>query len=145
MSAAIHETIDVEVPVGTAFRYVADFGNLDEWDPTFDRAERTDDGEVLGVGSTFRVESDVAGSTITIDYRIAEYEPDRMVRLVGTSDRFTSDDRIEFAPTDDGTRIDYHAEVDTDLPDWVDALGTPVFKLVGTLGAARGLEDRLGD
>ena len=144
MSATITETIDVDAPPAEAFAYVANFGNLDEWDPTFDSAVRTDTGP-LGVGSSFRVATSMLGNDVVIHYRITEFRDGEHVTLVGTSDSFTSTDVIDFAPGDDGgTTVTYHADVDTDLPDWVDAIGTPAFKLVGKLTAS-GLRDALAD
>lgn len=144
MPAAITETIDVEAAPEQAFDYVANFGHLDEWDPTFDNAVRTDTGK-LGVASTFRVATEVAGNDVVIDYRITEFRRPERVVLVGQSSSFTSTDTIEFAPAEDGgTTVTYHAEVDTDAPDWVDAMGTPLFKLVGKL-SARGMRDALSD
>lgn len=143
MSAAITETIDVDAPPEQAFDYVANFGHLDEWDPTFDSAVRTDTSP-LGVASTFRVATEVAGNEVVIDYRITEFRRPERVVLVGHSSSFTSTDTIEFAPHGKGTTVTYHAEVDTEAPDWVDAVGTPLFKLVGKL-SARGMRDALSD
>lgn len=144
MPAAITESIDVDAPPAEAFAYVANFGNLDEWDPTFDTAVRTDMGS-LGVGSTFRVATSMAGTDVVIDYRIREFRRDEHVVLVGTADSFISTDTIDFAGRDDGgTTVTYHAEVDTDAPDWLDTAGSPIFKVVGKLSAA-GMRDALSD
>ncbi len=143
MTAAITETIDVDAVPERAFDYVANFGHLDEWDPTFDHAVRTDTGP-LGVASTFRVATEMAGNQVVIDYRITEFRRPERVVLVGQSSSFTSTDTIEFAPHDDGTRVTYHAEVDTGAPDWLETAGTPVFKVVGKL-SARGMRDALSD
>lgn len=141
MPTSITEHIDVEAHVTTAFDFVADFSNLDEWDPTFDEASRTSGGE-LGVGSQFRVRGGFGPAETTIDYRITEFDRPNRVVLVGEGDGFTSTDVIEFTPTDGGTRVTYNAEVETGAPDWVESLGTPVFKLVGKL-AANGMRDAL--
>ncbi|MBY5162470.1 SRPBCC family protein [Salsipaludibacter albus] len=143
MPAAVTETIDVDATPETAFFYVADFAHLDEWDPMFDQAERLDPDEPLGEGARFRVVAEVANREVTIDYRIATWDPPHRVVLVGTAESFVSTDDIRFAPHDAGTRITYHAEVDSDAPDWVDAAATPLFKVVGKRTAS-GLRDRLG-
>lgn len=143
MAASITETIDVQPPREQVFDYVANFGNLDEWDPTFDDARRVDDGD-LGVGSTFVVRASVGPTELEITYRITEFDRPHRVRLVGEEDRFTSTDVIEFTALDGGgTRVVYDAEVDTDLPDLLDAMGTPAFKMVGML-VGSSLRDELG-
>lgn len=165
MPAATTETIEVDAPPEEAFAYVANFGNLDDWDPTFDTAVRTDTGP-LGVGSSFRVATRIAGRDVAIDYRITEFRRDEHVVLVGTAasrssaegaervlrpagaqrgQAFTSTDTIEFAARGNGgTRVTYHAEVDTDAPDWLDTAATPIFAIVGKLSAV-GMRDALSD
>ncbi|HKJ54452.1 MAG TPA: SRPBCC family protein [Nitriliruptoraceae bacterium] len=144
MAATTHETIDVDADVPTAFDYVANFGNLDEWDPAFDRAERTDTGP-LGVDSTFDVRTSIGPSHVQINYRITEFDRPRRVKLVGTAESFTSIDVIEFrARPDGGTTVAYDAEVDSSLPDWADSMASPLFALMGKLSAA-GMRDQLGD
>ena len=144
MSANIHETIEVATDPVTTFDYVANFGNLKEWDPTFEESTRVDSGP-LAVGSTFDVRTSMGPAEIEIRYRITDIDRPTHVKLVGEADSFTSIDVIEFTPREDGgTTVDYDATVDTNAPDWLDALGTPLFKLVGKLGAARGLEETLG-
>lgn len=144
MSATITETFEVDAPPAQAFAYVANFGNLDEWDPTFDHAVRTDTGP-LGVGSSFRVATTILGRDVVIEYRITEFRDPEHVKLVGTSDGFVSTDVIDFAPGDGGgTTVTYHADVDTDAPDWLDTAGTPLFKVVGKASSA-GMRDALAD
>lgn len=145
MSADITETIDVAAGQEETFDFVAQWQHLDEWDPTFERAERLTDGPVRQ-GSMFRtVMSAGPGDDVEIRYRIEEHEPHDRLVLRGEADSFTTVDTITFEPIEGGTRITYDASVETGAPDWVDALGTPLFKLVGKFGAARGLRDRLGE
>lgn len=142
MPTSITEHIDVEADVETAFDYVADFSNLEQWDPTFDDTEKTSPGEV-GVGSRFHVKGGVGPAEMDIDYRITEFDRPRRVVLVGEGNGFTSVDTITFAPGEGGgTTVTYDAEVDSGAPDWVETLGTPVFKVVGKL-AAGGMRDAL--
>lgn len=143
LSANITETIDVDTGVAEAFGYVANWQNLDQWDPTFERARKVTDGPV-GQGTVFEtVMSAGPAGEIPITYRIATYELNQRLVMEGRSDSFTTTDVITFEAIDTGTRVTYDATVDSDAPDWVDALGTPLFKLVGKLGAARGLSDEL--
>ena len=145
MSADITETIDVATDVETTFAFIAEWQHLDEWDPTFERAERLTGGPVRE-GSRFRtVMSAGPAGDVEIRYRIEEHQPPERLVMHGEADSFTTVDTITFEPIEGGTRVTYDASVDTGAPDWVDAMGTPLFKLVGKLGAARGLRDRLGE
>lgn len=136
------ETTTVDAAPADAFDYVADFSHLAEWDPTFVLSERVDDGP-LGVGSTFDCRMVVLDVRVPMALEITEYErPDRVV-LRGTGDGFTTREEISVAPTESGgSEITYTSEFDTDRPDWVDAMGAPVFTVVGK-AAVRGLHEHL--
>ena len=140
MAATVNETTTFARPPREVFDYVVDFTNLAEWDPTFDRSVRTDEGE-LGVGSTFEVTATVAGSSIEIRYEIEEYDRPRSAKLVGRADNFTSIDRIRVDDADGGSTLHWEATVDADAP-IVDTLATPLFKLVAKAAIA-GLRDEL--
>lgn len=138
MPTSTTEHIDVDVPVEQAFEYVADLSNLAEWDPTFKRSEAVDD-RPLGVGKRFVV---VAETGMAIDYEVVEYEPHRRVVFLGTNEKLTSRDEVDVRPADDGTRITWDATVETDAPDLVETLATPLFAIVGK-AAAHGLATTL--
>ncbi len=142
MSASITEIIDVATPIEQTFAYIADFGNLSEWDPSFDESRRLDDG-ALGIGSKFEVATKWGPVELKIPYLITEFERPTRVRLVGTTPRFTSDDVIEFSELPDGgTRVTYKAKLDTKLPDFLDVLGTPGFWLLGKV-VGKSMRDKL--
>ena len=145
MSADITETIDVDTDLETTFEYVANWSNLDEWDPTFETARQLTGGPVRQ-GTRFRtVMSAGPADDVEIIYEVTEHVPPKRLVMKGEADSFTTTDVITFEAIDGGTRVTYDATVDTEAPDWLDALGTPLFKLVGKLGAARGLRDQLDD
>lgn len=135
----VEEHIQVDVPPAEAFRFIADFSNLADWDPSFERSVRLDDGE-LGEGSRFLVRS-VTGFELT--YEITTFDPGRHVVLEGHGGGVTSIDDITFHATPDGTEVVWNANVDTPAPDLVEKLGTPVFKVVGKIAAA-GMRRTLG-
>jgi uncharacterized membrane protein len=91
------ETTTLPRPADEVFRYLADFGNLAEWDPMFDRSERLDDGP-LGVGSRFRVVGSVAGSELTLDLEIVEYDPAGRVVFHGTGDGLRTREDLQVSP-----------------------------------------------
>jgi uncharacterized protein YndB with AHSA1/START domain len=134
------ETTTLPRPADEVFRYLADFGNLAEWDPMFERSDRLDDGP-LGVGSRFRVVGSVAGSELTLDLEIVEYDPSGRVVLRGTGDGLRTREELAVTPTDGGSEVTYTSEFDTDKPDVFDAASKPGFWLVGKR-AISGLEDR---
>jgi hypothetical protein len=123
------------------FRYVADLGNLADWDPSFDESERLDDGP-LGEGSRFRGVMSFAGRDIEIAWTLTHYDEPNRVVLDGSSDRFTTQEDIRVAPVDEGTEVTYTGRFDTDAPDLVDALTKPGFFFVGKAAIA-GMHERL--
>ncbi|MTV27307.1 hypothetical protein FTX61_18090 [Nitriliruptoraceae bacterium ZYF776] len=137
------ETATVARPADATFRYLADFGNLAEWDPQFDRSERLDDGP-LGVGSRFEVEGSAAGKKFVLEMRIVTYDEPTHVVLQGTGDGIRTEEDIRVAPVEGGSEVTYHASFETDAPDWLDAAGQPIFTLVGKRTMSQ-LTDVLGE
>lgn len=125
------------------FRYVADFGNLADWDPTFERSERLDSGE-LGVGSRFRAVMSLGGKDVEIEWTLTHYDEPNRVVLDGASDRFTTREDIRVEPVGDGTQVTYTGSYDTDRSDLLDAASKPAFSFVGK-AAIRGLERTLNE
>ena len=93
-----------------AFEYLSDFSNTREWDPSVARARKVGD-EPVGDGSAFLVVTRFRGREIELEYRIAEYRPDRRVVLKAETARLHSVDEITFEPADagGGTRVTYDA------------------------------------
>lgn len=136
------ETTTVDAPQQDVFDYVADFSHLAEWDPTFVVSDRVDEG-ALGVGSTFDCRMVVLDVQVPVALEITRYERPQRVVLQGTGDGFTTREEITVAPAAaGGVEVSYTSEFDTDTPDWVDAMGAPVFTVVGK-AAVRGLHHHL--
>lgn len=125
------------------FRYLADFGNLADWDPSFDDSRRLDDGP-LGVGSRFAATMSLAGRSIDVEWTLTHYDEPNRVVLDGGSDRFTSQEDIRVEAVDDGTKVTYTGRFDTDAPDLIDAATKPAFFFVGK-AAIGGLRRTLND
>jgi hypothetical protein len=126
------------------FRYLADFGNLADWDPSFDSSERLDSGP-LGEGSRFKATLEMLGNEVEIDFVCSVYDEPNRVVLDGTSDRFTTQEDIRVGTADDGrTEVSYTGSFDTEAPDLLDAATKPGFFFVGK-AAIRGMQRTLGD
>jgi uncharacterized protein YndB with AHSA1/START domain len=135
------ETTRLPRPAEEVFPYLADFGNLAEWDPMFDRSERLDDGE-LGLGSRFHVVGSVAGSDLPLDLEIVEYDRPHRVVFQGHGDGLRTREDLRVQPTTDGCEVTYTSSFETDRSDLLDAASKPAFVLIGKR-AIRGLEERL--
>lgn len=90
---------------------MASFQNVAEWDPGVVAAERVGSG-VLGVGSRFRVVVSSAGRKLPLEYRITQFEPSHLVRLVAETATLRSDDLITVEPRPDGATVTYDANLE---------------------------------
>jgi carbon monoxide dehydrogenase subunit G len=106
----LHEQIDTTLPIDSAFEYVADFANSQEWDPGVASAERVDSGPV-GVGARYRLGVRIGSRVAPMDYRITVFEPPHRVVLVGSGSGVSAVDDIRFGSVGTGTRIDYTADI----------------------------------
>lgn len=106
------ESRTVPTPRPEAFAYVADFSNIEEWDPGVASSKKTSSGE-LGVGSTFDLKVKFGSTEAPMTYTITDYQPNERVVLAGTGKRITAIDTIAFRDADDGgTVIDYEADLE---------------------------------
>ncbi|MBO9532673.1 MAG: SRPBCC family protein [Solirubrobacteraceae bacterium] len=107
--ARFHATVPSARSTDDTFRYLADFGNLAEWDPSTLRSRRLD-REPLGVGNRFDVTMRLGGREVQLDYATVEFDAGRRrVVLVGRNGGTTSIDRMTVA--DDAT-VTYDATVE---------------------------------
>lgn len=112
---ALEKTIETTRPIGQVFRYVSDFGNIEQWDPGVVSSRRTSPGGVRE-NATFDLTVNYGFGKIHMTYRMAEFVPDQKVVLMGAGKSFTATDTIEFSPAGRGTRIVYRAVIDLDRP-----------------------------
>jgi len=105
----LQETIEVARPVEEVFSYVVNFTTTPQWDATANNACKTTPGPI-SKGTRFAVTCSGPVGPIKLDYEIIALEVNRLVELRGTAWGFDIVDRIEFASTPRGTRVDYRAE-----------------------------------
>ncbi len=106
----LHEVIEVTQPIEDVFRYTANFGNIEQWDPGVIESEKSTPGPV-GVGTRFRVLVKSGISSTPMDYEIKRYEPPNRVVLEGRGGRIHAIDDIRFSKTGSGTMVDYTADI----------------------------------
>ncbi|MFK7976338.1 MAG: SDR family NAD(P)-dependent oxidoreductase [Halioglobus sp.] len=105
----LHETIEVDRPVREVFSYISDFSTTREWDATAFAARKLTDGPIAA-GTEFEVECALPVGSVTLIYTVEELEPEKYLRLRGTSKFFDVIDSIAFASTKNGTQVDYQAK-----------------------------------
>lgn len=139
--ATYRTTVTSPHPPAEVFAYLADFSNIDDWDPNTSAGERIDPGE-LAVGSSFRVTTDF-GRKLKLTYEIVELDPPRKVVLVAPGSGFTARDTITVEPEGVGSEVTYEAVVTmSGIGRLFDPLVGLVFKFVGGK-AAEGLQEAL--
>ena len=106
----LQEVIEVPRNVVEAFRYTANFGLIDQWDPGVTESEKLTAG-ALGVGSRFRVVVKSGLGMSEMHYTITRWEPPHRVVLEGEGDAIHAVDDIRFVEIAGGTRIDYTADI----------------------------------
>ncbi len=106
----LKETIEVKAPLQQAFRYTADFANIEQWDPGVTRSRRLDDGP-LREGSRFQVTVKAGLSPTDMEYVVTDFEPPHRIVLQGRGGTIEALDEIRFNQADGGTRIDYSADI----------------------------------
>lgn len=97
-------------PRDEVFEYTADFSNIEQWDPGVVYSRKITRGPVK-LGSKFEVEVKFGSSTTPMVYEITEHEPHSRVVLVGTGEKLTAVDEIEFGNHDNMTSIEYKADL----------------------------------
>jgi uncharacterized membrane protein len=102
--ASITESIDVQVPVRTAYDQWTQFEEFPQFMTGVLEVKQLDDSHVRWV-------ADVEGERKEWEAEIVEQEPDRVVawRSVGGP---TNSGRVEFKPIDTGTRVSVEMEYD---------------------------------
>ncbi len=138
----VRETVTTSLPIEAAFDYVANFENIVEWDPGVTAARKSTDG-ATGVGTAYDLDLNYGGSDLEMTYTITEFNRPHLVVLEGDGPRSGAVDRIAFTAVDDGTRIDYEADIRLKgLFRLTEPFLGKLFARVGQ-GARQGLEQRL--
>lgn len=135
------DAIDLPVPIGDAFDYLAEFSRAAEWDPGV-VAGRQLTPDPIGVGTRFEVIVSFLGRRIPMEYEITRFERPHRLILEGGDGAIRSIDELTFAPRGDGTRVTYEARLELPLLlRWADPLLHAAFQRIGA-SAARGLRAR---
>lgn len=106
---SVSRTFSTTASAQSAFDYLSDFRNAEEWDPGTKTCERM--GGDGGVGTTYRNVSSFLGREVEVTYTTAELAPPTLVHLRGSNDQFTGHDRFEIRESGRGAEITYHAEM----------------------------------
>jgi len=109
----LHEVIEVPASLEEAFRFTSDFSRIAQWDPGVTESGKLTPGPI-GEGSRFRVVVKAGLGTSEMNYTILRYEPPQRVVLEGVGDTVHALDDIRFSKTDEGTQIDYSAQISLD-------------------------------
>ena len=138
----LQRTVFVKCPVETAFRYTADFGNIEQWDPGVSESGKLTPGPV-GEGTAFRVRVAFGPSSTDMEYVVRSWEPPNRVVLEGSGGSIHARDEITFSPQDGGTSICYTADITLDgIAGLAQPLMGPLLERVGKR-AVDGLRDAL--
>lgn len=109
----LHRTVRSSADAGTAFAYLADFGNAVEWDSGTVSCDRVSgDG---GPGTVYRNVSRFAGREVELEYTVERLEAPTVV-LVGRNATTRSTDTITVRPVDGGCEVDYRADFEFSGP-----------------------------
>ena len=113
----IHESIEVNVPVRTAYNQWTQFEEFPRFMEGVERVDQLDD-------TTLRWTAEIAGKTKTWTAKIVEQEPDQRVAwqaIEGAPNAGT----VSFRPHDGGTKVDLELEVEPEgaIESAGDALG----------------------
>lgn len=140
----VNETVTTSLPIDAVFDYVANFENIVEWDPGVTAARKTS-AAPAAVGTAYDLDLNYGGSEMQMTYTITEFDPPRLVVLEGDGARSGAVDRIAFTTVDNGTRIDYEADIRLKgLFRFAEPFLGSLFARVGE-GARVGLDRRLSE
>ena len=97
-------------PIEEAFKYTADFNNIQNWDPGVAESAQIGD-EPVGLGTRFNLLLAFGSRRIPMVYTITEFDSPHRVVLVGEGSTLTAVDEITFAEVPQGTAITYTADL----------------------------------
>ncbi|MEP6562502.1 MAG: SRPBCC family protein [Nakamurella sp.] len=106
----VERTFVVQQPVEVVVNYLKDFAHAEEWDPGTKSCTQEGQGPIQ-VGTTWHNVSVIKGKETELTYRLAELT-DGHILLVGENKTATSRDDMTVQPTDGGSRITYHAQIE---------------------------------
>ena len=136
-------TVESTRPPEATFAYMAEFANVEEWDPTVVEA-RSLRGGAPALGSRFFVRVHWLGRDVELTYEIVEFEPPRLLVLRAENATTVSEDTVEVEPHGERSRMTYDARVTLKgAARLLDPLLGLAFRRLGD-NAAAGLRRELG-
>lgn len=106
----LKETAHTSLSKGEAFAMVAEFENIDQWDPGVVRSVKRSPGDP-GVGTVYDLELSYRGRSLEMAYTVTDYTPNDRIVLEGAGGVVKAVDVISFADDGDGTMVTYEAEL----------------------------------
>ena len=103
-------SITTRASAKTAFEYLADFSNVELWDPSVSRARRLSE-KALAVGDRFQVTLSLPTGNANLEYELTIHEPYRRLVFEARTRWIYSRDTIRFEARGDGCRVDYDADL----------------------------------
>jgi hypothetical protein len=104
----LERTVTVDIPLGRAFAFLADFTTTEEWDPgTVSTVRVQGDG---GVGTSYKNVSRFLGRETTLLYVVEELVTGERIRLRGENESVISVDTMTFRAAGSGTEVTYAAD-----------------------------------
>lgn len=108
MVAQYRTTVHSKLPQAEAFRYMSEFSNARQWDPSVASSSKVTADDV-GLGTAFDVATVFRGRRVELRYEITTYEAPRRVTLTALTPMLESRDTITFEPQGSGTDVTYDA------------------------------------
>ena len=143
----LRETIHVRRHIRQVFDYVADFSNIQDWDPGVVSASQRPaghgPGRKPGKGTVYDLVLKFGPFCPGMQYVVTQLTPMEKLVFTGRGESFSAVDTIRFRPTQTGTCIDYQADIrfsgrGKTLEPWL----APLIRQGGR-AAAKGLARRL--
>jgi len=126
------ETATTSLDQAAAFANVAEFANIDKWDPGVARSVKQTPGPT-GVGTDYDLALNYNGRAMNMTYTVTEYHPNSRIVLEGKGNLIAAVDTITFEPNGSGTIVTYQADLQlTGVARLMQPLMKSRFESVGT-------------
>ena len=107
----VERSARIGAPPATVFAYLADLGNLAEWQMGVVSAEQTSEGEI-GVGATARVVRELIGQRIEAPLTVTQYDPPNRLGIGSEVSGVKATGALELSPAgSDATDLRFAMEI----------------------------------
>lgn len=104
------ETATTSLDQATAFASVAEFANIEKWDPGVARSVKLTPGATR-VGTDYALVLNYNGRAMNMTYTVTEFRPNSRIVLEGRGKQIAAVDTIGFEPSGNGTVVTYQADL----------------------------------